>query len=36
MKKRIGWQSGILYNGWVSQFEKLYGWSTVIEFDPKR
>ena len=33
MRKRIGYQYGVLYDGWVGQIKKWYGWSTVIEFD---
>ncbi len=35
MKKRIAYNYGVLYEGWVGQIKRWYGWSTIYEFDCK-
>ena len=36
MRKRIGYQFGVLHEGWLGQVRKWYGWRTVIAFDDER
>ena len=36
MRKRIGYQFGVLYEGWIGQVKTWYGWKTVIAFDDKQ
>lgn len=35
MKKRIYYQYGFSYDGWIGRIRKWYGWKTVIHFNSK-